>query len=252
MRRVAPEQPGLEHPTPSESRHHVPDRAPNADPEVVVSLDSVRRTYRRGTEEVCALDGVSLEVRAGELMALLGPSGCGKSTALNLIAAVDLADGGSVCVDGLNPATASEAELLDLRRRRVGVVFQAFHLMPNLTVAENVELPLALAGRRDRGRALELLERVGLGHRTGHYPSELSGGEQQRTAIARALVHRPKLLVADEPTGNLDSANGAAILALLDELRREEHAALVLATHDERIADHADRVVRMKDGRIVP
>jgi putative ABC transport system ATP-binding protein len=217
----------------------------------VVRMAGARRVYARGNESVCALDGVSLEVFQGELMALLGPSGCGKSTALNLIAGVDVADEGSVRVAGLDPARASEAELVRLRRETVGVVFQAFHLMPNLTVAENVALPLALAGRRDPARVRELLGRVGLDHRAGHYPSELSGGEQQRTAIARALVHRPALLVADEPTGNLDSASGAAILALLDELRREQGAALVLATHDERIAARADRVVRMRDGRVI-
>jgi len=216
----------------------------------VVTLEDARRSYRRGAEQVCALDGVSLEVFAGELIALLGPSGCGKSTALNLIAAVDLADGGRVRVAGLDPAGAAEAELLDLRRRRVGVIFQAFHLMPNLTVTENVALPLALAGRRDPRRVDELLGRVGLTQRARHFPSELSGGEQQRTAIARGLVHRPQVLVADEPTGNLDSASGAAILELLDELRREQGAALILATHDERIAARADRVVRMRDGRI--
>ena len=219
--------------------------------EPVVRLESARRVYRRGQEIVCALDGVSLEVHAGELVALLGPSGCGKSTALNLIAGVDRADEGRVTVAGLDPAAASEAELLHLRRAVVGVVFQAFHLMPNLTVSENVALPLSLAGRRDPGRVRDLVERVGLAHRDGHYPSELSGGEEQRTAIARALVHRPELLVADEPTGNLDSVGGEAILALLDELRREEGAALVLATHDERIADLADRVLRLRDGMLV-
>jgi len=216
----------------------------------------VRRVYRRGPERVCALDGVSLAVGAGELVVLVGPSGCGKSTALNLMAGVDLADGGRVLVAGIDPARASEGELLELRRRRVGVVFQAFHLLPNLTLFENIALPLALAGRRDPERVRELIERVGLTHRARHYPAELSGGEEQRTAIARALVQRPALLVADEPTGNLDSATGAAILALLEELRREQGAALVIATHDERIAlhaaEHGGRIVGLRDGRIVP
>jgi putative ABC transport system ATP-binding protein len=217
----------------------------------VVQLEEVHRHYRRGQEDVAALDGVSLRVGSGELVALVGPSGCGKSTALNLVSGVDLADGGRVLVCGIDPARASERELLDLRRNRVGVVFQAFHLMPNLTALENVSLPLLLAGRADPARARELIERVGLAHRADHYPSELSGGEQQRAAIARALAHRPQLLVADEPTGNLDSTSGAAILELLDELRREQGSALLLATHEARVAERADRVIAMRDGRIV-
>jgi putative ABC transport system ATP-binding protein len=224
--------------------------------EPVVALEDVRRVYRRGPEQVRALDGVSLSVGAGELLVLVGPSGCGKSTALNLMAGVDIADGGRVLVAGIDPARASEAERLRLRRHEVGVVFQAFHLVPNLTLFENVALPLALAGRRDPERVRQLIGRVGLAHRSRHYPAELSGGEEQRTAIARALVHRPALLVADEPTGNLDSHSGAAILALLEELRREQGAALVIATHDERIAAHAvehgGRVVGLRDGRIQP
>jgi putative ABC transport system ATP-binding protein len=220
-------------------------------PDAVVRLDDAHRTYLRGDERVAALDGVSLTVAAGELVALVGPSGCGKSTALNLISGVDRPDTGHVFVCGVDLARADEAQLLELRRRRIGVVFQAFHLMPNLTAEENVALPLNLAGRRDPARVRTLLERVGLAHRTHHYPSELSGGEQQRTAIARALAPAPDLLVADEPTGNLDSAGGERILELLDELRHEAGAALILATHDERIAARADRTVALRDGRIV-
>jgi putative ABC transport system ATP-binding protein len=148
-------------------------------------------------------------------------------------------------------AAANEEDLVTLRRRRIGMVFQAFHLVPHLTVEENIALPLALDHRRDPARVSELIERVGLGHRRRHYPSELSGGEQQRTAVSRALVHRPRVLVADEPTGNLDSRTGSDVVALLDELRRDEQAALLLATHDAKVAAVADTVLELADGRVV-
>jgi ABC-type lipoprotein export system ATPase subunit len=215
-----------------------------------IVLEGVSKRYRRGDESVAALADVSFTVAAGELVALVGPSGCGKSTTLNLVAGVDRADAGLVAVCGLDLGAASEAELVKLRRRTVGLVFQAFHLVPHLSVEENVALPLALDGRRDPGRVAELLERVGLAHRRRHFPGELSGGEQQRTAVARALVHRPRVLLADEPTGNLDSASGAEVLRRLDELRREERAALLLVTHDDNVATFADRVVRLRDGRV--
>ena len=217
----------------------------------VVELEDVSRSYRRGDEVVHALQEVSLTLGSAEMLALVGPSGCGKSTTLNLVAAVDRPDGGRVRVCGVDLARAAEADLVALRRRRIGMVFQAFHLVPHLTVEENVSLPLALDGRREPERVSELIGRVGLENRRGHYPSELSGGEQQRTAIARALVHRPRVVVADEPTGNLDSRIGAAILDLLREMRNEEGAALLLATHDEMVAGAADRVMHLKDGRIV-
>ncbi len=219
--------------------------------DVVVELDGVSRSYRRGQEVVGALRGVTFRLAAGEMVALVGPSGCGKSTTLNLVAAVDRPNEGVVRVCGTDLGRAAERDLVILRRRRIGLVFQAFHLVPHLTVAENVALPLALDGRRDPRRVSELIERVGLAARRGHYPSELSGGEQQRTAVARALVHRPRIVVADEPTGNLDSRTGAAVLALLKELQAEEGAALLLATHDETIAAAADRVIHLRDGRIV-
>ena len=217
----------------------------------VAALRDVHRRYSGGRGSVHALRGVSLEVGAGEALAVIGPSGCGKSTLLGLLAAVDRPDGGRVVVDGIDLTDAGEEALVQLRRHAVGVVFQAFHLMPNLTAEENVALPLALAGTRDPERVRTLLERVGLAERAGHLPAELSGGEQQRVAVARALVHRPRLVVADEPTGNLDSASGARVLGLLDELRREQGTALVVATHDPGIAARADRRVHLRDGRIV-
>ncbi len=217
---------------------------------VAAELSGVTKRYRRGDEVVTALCDVSFAVAESEMVALVGPSGCGKSTTLNLIAGVDRPDEGRVLVRGTDLAAASEGVLVRARRHDIGVVFQAFHLMPHLTVAENVALPLALAGRRDGARVAELLERVGLAHRAGHFPGELSGGEQQRTAVARALVHRPAIVLADEPTGSLDSASGAAVLQLMDELRRSEGSALLLATHDESLATLADRVIRLRDGAI--
>jgi putative ABC transport system ATP-binding protein len=215
-----------------------------------VRLEHVARRFQRGPLVVDALEDVTLTIRAGERVALMGPSGCGKSTCLNVISGVDRPDAGRALVLGVDLGAAKERELVLLRRRRIGIVFQAFHLVPHLTVAENVALPLALDGRRDDARVAELLARVGLAHRGRHYPGELSGGEEQRTAVARALVQRPALVIADEPTGNLDSASGAAVLDALDELRRESGAALVVATHDERVAARCDRIVRMRDGRV--
>ena len=217
-----------------------------------IELVDVTRRYRRGGEVVTALDGVSLTVAAGELVALVGPSGCGKSTTINLISGVDRADSGRVTVCGLELRRASEGDMVHLRRHCVGVVFQSFHLMPHLNVEENVALPLALDGGVDRDRVAALIERVGLAHRRRHFPAELSGGEQQRTAVARALIHRPPVLLADEPTGNLDSHTGAEVLRLLDELRQEHGTATVLVTHDERLAAGSDRVVRLRDGRVEP
>jgi len=217
----------------------------------VVELVGVSRSFHRGDEVVHALADFSLALERGEMAALVGPSGCGKTTALNLVAAVDRPDAGTVRVAGVDVGVATETELVRLRRRAVGMVFQAFHLVPHLTVEENIALPLALDGRRDPERIDELVERVGLGHRRRHYPSELSGGEQQRTAVARALVHRPQVVVADEPTGNLDSRTGAAVVALLAELRREQGTTLLLATHDSRVAAVADRLIELADGRSV-
>jgi putative ABC transport system ATP-binding protein len=215
---------------------------------IVTELRSVTKRYHRGDELVHALHGVSFALAAGEMVSLVGPSGCGKSTTLNLVAGVDRPDEGQVIVCGTDLAAAGEAALVRARRRHIGIVFQAFHLMPHLTVAENIALPLALDGRRDAARVDDLIGRVGLEHRRNHFPAELSGGEQQRTAVARALVHRPAVVLADEPTGSLDSASGAAVLQLMDELRRQEGSALLLATHDESLATVADRVIRLRDG----
>lgn len=219
--------------------------------EALVRLEGVHRRYAMGSDEVAALDGIDLVIASGAELAVIGPSGCGKSTLLNLISAVDVVDRGRIEVCGIDLTEARERDLVALRRHEIGVVFQAFHLVPNLTARENIALPLALAGVRDAARIDELLERVGLTGRASHYPAQLSGGEQQRVSVARAVVHRPRLLIADEPTGNLDSKNGAQVLELLAELRRESGAALVIATHDREIAAAARERLHMRDGRII-
>jgi ABC-type lipoprotein export system ATPase subunit len=217
----------------------------------VLSLESVSKRFHRGREEVIALADVTLEVAAGEFVAVVGPSGSGKSTLLHVAGGLDKPDRGRVLVGGRDLATLSVGDRAGLRRREIGFVFQFFHLIPTLSVAENVSLPLLLDGRRDGDRVDALLERVGLGERAGHLPGELSGGEMQRTAIARALVAGPRLILADEPTGNLDSATGAEVFDALVGQVRESSATLVMATHDTAMAGRADRVLHLQDGRLV-
>ena len=218
----------------------------------MIRLTNVTKHYRRGDEQVVGVESLTLSVMEGEFVALVGPSGCGKSTTLNLLAGAERADQGSVIVDGLELKTADERRLTQFRRESIGVVFQDFFLIPNLTVAENVALPLALAGIRHtyQQRVPELVAEVGLSHRIEHTPDQLSGGEQQRVAIARALIHQPKVLLADEPTGNLDRATSRSIMDLLEKLRRQHGSTLVVATHDEQVAAAADTIVHLSDGRI--
>jgi putative ABC transport system ATP-binding protein len=205
-----------------------------------------------GGRPLTVLDGVDLDVGPGEVCVITGPSGSGKSTLLGLIAGLDRPTAGSVAVDGVELARLDEDALARFRRDTLGYVFQAYHLIPTLTAWENVAVPLELAAVPDAaGAARRLLAEVGLGDRAEHYPVQLSGGEQQRVAIARAIARRPKLLLADEPTGNLDSATGAATVDLLLRLRRERGATLLLVTHDDALARHADRVVALRDGRVV-
>jgi len=217
---------------------------------LLVATD-LTKTYTGGTAAVRALDGVSFALEQGDFVALMGPSGCGKSTLLHLCGAMDRPTSGSVVLEGRNLADLSDDELTRLRRDRIGFVFQFFNLLPTLTLGDNIALPCLLGGMQaaDAGaRAERLAARVGIGHRLRHYPQEVSGGEMQRAAIARALVHGPALLVADEPTGNLDSENGARVLALLGELNRETGITILLATHAQEVAAAAGRVMRMKDG----
>jgi putative ABC transport system ATP-binding protein len=222
--------------------------APLEAPAVV--CDRVSKIYP-GSEPVVALDDVRLTIAAGEFVAVVGPSGGGKSTLLHLVGALDRPTAGSVRVGGRDLATLSETERTLFRRRDVGIVFQFFNLLSHLTVTENVELPRLLDGGSDAAaRARELLERVDLARRARAYPYELSGGEVQRAAIARALVTGARLLLADEPTGNLDTRHGEEVLALLDDVRRERGVTLLLATHSESAARRAARIVRLVDGRL--
>ncbi|CAN5176604.1 ABC transporter ATP-binding protein [soil metagenome] len=200
-----------------------------------------------------AVDGVSLEIARGESVAITGPSGCGKTTLLHLLAGLDTPTSGEIHVDGLALHSATDADLTEYRRRRLGLVFQFFNLLPTMSVLENVSFPLLLQGVGYAGseaRARELLELVGMAERSSHFVHQLSGGEQQRTAIARALVHRPSLLIADEPTGNLDSASAEKVIQVLQRVGAEELATLIIVTHSAEVAAIARRRVRMRDGRV--
>src|SRR5436309_889120 len=221
----------------------------------ILEADKVSRHYAMGAAIIRAVDEISFEVRAGEFVALLGSSGSGKSTLLNLIGGLDQPTSGAMRVWGQNLAAMSSEELARYRRHSVGMIFQSFNLVPRMTVEENLELPLRLAeverGER-RARVEEALDRVGLQARLRHRPSELSGGEQQRVAIARALVNRPTILLADEPTGNLDSRTGTEILTLIEEINRASGTTVVLVTHEEARADRiAKRKIFLADGRLV-
>ncbi|MDE3243789.1 MAG: ABC transporter ATP-binding protein [Nitrospirota bacterium] len=221
----------------------------------VVTLDHIGKQYRQGRTMVTALRDLCLHVGPGEFCALMGPSGCGKSTVLNLIAGLDCPTEGTLELDGRLTADFSDQEWTRLRRECIGLVFQAFHLLPGLSAAENVALPLFLSGRGGRAadqRAAECLGAVGMRGRERHRPGELSGGEQQRVAIARALVHQPKLLLADEPTGNLDSKQGAEIIALLRSLPQRFGATVIMATHSREAAQQADTLHRLLDGCLEP
>jgi putative ABC transport system ATP-binding protein len=218
----------------------------------LLAATNLQKTYTSGDSRVAALAGVSFEIEPGDFVALMGPSGCGKSTLLHLCGAMDRLSSGTLTLNGRDLSAMGDDELTRVRREQVGFVFQFFNLLPTLTVLDNVVLPCLLAGMKGdeaeaRGRALA--DRVGITHRLSHYPQQISGGEMQRAAIARALVHRPALLVADEPTGNLDSENGANVLALIAELNKEMGVTVLLATHAAEIAAAARRTLRMKDGR---
>ena len=218
---------------------------------VAVALQDVELSLGLGAARVHILKGVSLAVRRGEAVGLVGPSGSGKSTLLMTMAGLERPDSGRVSIDGEDLTSLDEDGLARFRGRRIGIVFQSFHLVPTMTALENVALPLEFAGMSDAfERARRELEAVGLGGRLDHYPAQLSGGEQQRVAIARALAPDPAILVADEPTGNLDEATGQQIVELIFRLKRERKATLILVTHDPALAQTCDRVVRLRAGRI--
>ena len=217
----------------------------------MIELVDLYRTYRKGTEEIRALDGVSLIIERGEFVAIVGPSGSGKSTLMNVIGLLDRPDSGGYRLEGRDVGSLTPDELAQLRNERMGFVFQAFHLLPRTTAVENVELPLVYSDRQDTsGLGLRALERVGLADRATHLPGELSGGQQQRVAIARALVQEPDLILADEPTGNLDSKSGTEILEIFRQLNAAGTTVVVI-THDAQVSRHAGRTITLGDGRII-
>lgn len=219
----------------------------------MIRLQQIAKVYSLGKVEVRALDGVTLTIGQGEFIALVGASGCGKSTLLNLMAGIDRPTSGEVWFEGERLDSLSDDRLTRLRRTKVGIVYQCFNLLPTLTARENVALPLLLDGLQRgeiEGRVEGGLQRVGLTHRAEHWPHELSGGEQQRVAIARAIVAEPRVVLADEPTGNLDSVAGGAVLDLLKELNRDHGQTIVMATHSQEAVRRADRIVYLRDGKI--
>jgi putative ABC transport system ATP-binding protein len=218
----------------------------------MIQLKNVTKTVRSGTEDLTILRDVTLVIPGGQFVALTGASGSGKSTLLGLIAGLDAPTSGSIEIDGDEITVMSEDGLADIRSEKIGFVFQSFHLIPSLTAFENVLIPMEIRGTRDaKERAAQLLEDVDLTNRGHHYPTELSGGEQQRVAIARAFANSPKILLADEPTGNLDSKNGRHIFELMTDLHRQNNVTLVLVTHDHDLASKAQRQIVLKDGRVI-
>ena len=217
----------------------------------ILRCEALAKIYVSGGREITVLRDITFELEAGGFLAVTGPSGSGKSTLLGLLAGLDRPARGRVVLDDHDLSTLSEDQRALVRAEKVGFIFQSFHLIPTLTARENIQVPLELRGQDGRPRAEELLARVGLGDRGHHYPAQLSGGEQQRVAVARAFVHGPRILFADEPTGNLDAANGANVVGLLGELNRELGTTLVLVTHDPELAGRARRVLRLRDGAVV-
>jgi putative ABC transport system ATP-binding protein len=219
----------------------------------IIELDDIVKIYRRGVEELTVLQGISLHVETGDFVAIIGPSGSGKSTLMNTIGLLDIPSSGSYVLDGVSTSGLSDNQMAELRNQKIGFIFQQFNLLPRLTALENVELPMIYSGiskSERRQRALDMLESLGMKERAHHRPSELSGGQQQRVAISRALATRPSLLLADEPTGALDSKTGTEVLELMLELNRKGNT-IVLITHDQEIAAHASRVVAIRDGELI-
>ncbi len=218
----------------------------------MIELKSIVKTYQMGQIEVQALRGVSCRIEKGEMVAIMGPSGCGKSTLMNVMGCLDVPTSGSYLLDGAEVSQLSDSQLAEVRNKKIGFVFQSFNLLRRTSALENVELPLLYGSRGDsRKLALEALERVGIGRRATHKSNEMSGGEQQRVAIARALVNDPSIILADEPTGNLDSKSSHEIMAILEELNRRDGITIVLVTHDREIAAHTQRIIFLRDGQII-
>ena len=220
----------------------------------VIQVEALQRTYRLGEIQVLALRGVTFQIQAGELLAVMGPSGSGKSTLMNILGALDQADSGQYLLDGEEVGQLRDDQLANIRNRKIGFVFQTFNLLPRTTALANCEMPLIYSGvsaRERHERAVAALESVGLAERIRHHPNELSGGQQQRVAIARALVNNPAIILADEPTGNLDSASGIEIMRILQTLNSKQGITILLVTHDPFIARHTRRVLRLSDGKVV-
>ena len=217
----------------------------------MIEIENVTKVYGMGGVEVHALRGVSLRIEQGEMVALMGPSGSGKSTLMNIIGCLDQPTSGAYVLDGLEVSKLTDNRLAEIRNRKIGFVFQTFNLLPRVSAIANVELPLIYSGVRGKRQAREALERVGLLGRASHGPAQLSGGEQQRVAIARALVNHPAIILADEPTGNLDSKAGEEIMAIFEELNRKERITILLVTHDQDVGNMAQRIIRLRDGMII-
>lgn len=221
----------------------------------MITLKQIEKVYRTDEIETVALENVNLVVERGEFLSVMGPSGCGKSTLLNIMGLLDLPTQGTVEIDGVATAGLTDQQLAEMRNRKLGFVFQSFHLIPSLSVLDNVMLPLlyrpGIPYKRQRELAEVVIEKVGLTHRMRHFPSQLSGGQSQRVAIARAIIGDPEIILADEPTGNLDSKMGAEVMAILHKLNREEGRTIVMVTHNEKQAEETSRVVRFFDGRQV-
>ena len=220
----------------------------------MIHAEALTKVYQMGDSEVHALDGASFTIKKGEMVAIMGPSGSGKSTLMSIIGCLDVPTGGSYTLDGVSVENVSESELAEIRGRKIGFVFQQFNLLARTSALENVMLPLTYAGvsgKERNERAMKALERVGLGERTHHAPNELSGGQQQRVAIARALVNEPAILLADEPTGALDSKTGVEIMQLFQNLHEDSRQTVILVTHDSYVARHTDRIIKISDGHIV-
>jgi putative ABC transport system ATP-binding protein len=219
---------------------------------VLLKLENIKKTYTLGKRELEILKGVTMEVEKGEMVAIMGPSGSGKTTLLNLLGCLDRPTSGKYILDGKEVSNLNRGELAEVRGKKIGFIFQTFNLLPQLSAAANVELGLRYAGitGADGHLAAEALEKVGLGDRAKHRPSEMSGGEQQRVAVARALVKKPPLILADEPTGNLDTHNGAEVMSILTNLHKEQGITMVMITHDNKIAHYCQRIIHIEDGMI--